>query len=208
MRILAINCGSSSIKCAVFSGEPLERSFELNIENVGTPEMPDISAAVDALLAQLRTRWTELGELDAVVHRIVHGGERFTTPALIDDSTSVGACRARSTRPATQPARARRGAQNARIVRASTARRGVRYRISHHAAGTRARVRVARRHPLPSGNSPLWLPWNQSRTRREPGGDRHGSQTAGAARSSPVTWETAPASPPSNTAAASKPAWA
>jgi acetate kinase len=87
MRILAINCGSSSIKCAVFSGESLARTFELNIENVGTPEMPDIRAALDALLAQLRARWTELGELDAVVHRIVHGGERFTTTTLIDDST-------------------------------------------------------------------------------------------------------------------------
>ena len=87
MRILAINCGSSSIKCAVFSGEPLARSFQLNVENVGTPEMPDIAAAIDALLAQLRTRWMDLGELDAVVHRIVHGGERFTATTLIDDST-------------------------------------------------------------------------------------------------------------------------
>jgi acetate kinase len=87
MRILAINCGSSSIKCAVFSGEPLSRSFQLNVENVGTPAMPDIAAALDALLEQLRTRWIELGELDAVAHRIVHGGERFTTTTLIDDAT-------------------------------------------------------------------------------------------------------------------------
>jgi acetate kinase len=87
MRILAINCGSSSIKCAVFSGEPLARSIELNIENVGTPEMPDIAAALEALIGQLRKRWMELGELDAVAHRIVHGGDRFTTTTLIDDST-------------------------------------------------------------------------------------------------------------------------
>jgi acetate kinase len=87
MRILAINCGSSSIKCAVFSGEPPVSSFEMTIENVGTPEVPDIATALDALLAQLRTRWMELGELDAVAHRIVHGGERFTTTTLIDDST-------------------------------------------------------------------------------------------------------------------------
>jgi acetate kinase len=49
--------------------------------------MPDSAAALDALLAQLRKRWMELGELDAVAHRIVHGGERFTTTTLIDDST-------------------------------------------------------------------------------------------------------------------------
>jgi acetate kinase len=86
MRILAINCGSSSIKCALLSGEPPARSFELHIENIGMPDMPDFPAALDALLAQLRARWMELGELDAVVHRIVHGGEHFTTTALIDDS--------------------------------------------------------------------------------------------------------------------------
>ena len=85
MRILAINCGSSSIKCAVLAGDPPARSFELRIENIGTAAMPDVPAALDALLAQLRERWSELGELDAVVHRIVHGGERFTGTTLIDD---------------------------------------------------------------------------------------------------------------------------
>ena len=87
MRILAINCGSSSIKCAVIAGDPPAHSVDLRIENIGTPAVPDIPAALDALLAQLRARWSELGELDAVVHRIVHGGERFTGTTLIDDAT-------------------------------------------------------------------------------------------------------------------------
>ena len=87
MRILAINCGSSSIKCAVILGDGPTHTFDLRIENIGTPDMPDVPAALDALFAQLRARWTELGELDAVVHRIVHGGERFTGPTIIDDAT-------------------------------------------------------------------------------------------------------------------------
>ena len=41
-------------------------------------------AAIDAVLMELRSRWTELGKIDAVVHRVVHGGERFTTPTLIE----------------------------------------------------------------------------------------------------------------------------
>src|SRR6185503_4152363 len=87
MRILAVNCGSSSIKCAVISGAKPAHSFDLRIEKIGGPEVPDIGAALDALFAQLRARWSELGELDAVAHRIVHGGERFTRATLLDDAT-------------------------------------------------------------------------------------------------------------------------
>ncbi len=87
MRILAINCGSSSIKCALIAGDRPAHAFDLRIENVGTAEVPDINTAIDALFAQLRTRWTELGDLDAVAHRIVHGGADFTGPTIIDDAT-------------------------------------------------------------------------------------------------------------------------
>src|ERR1043165_3622747 len=87
MRILAINCGSSSIKWALIAGERAPHAFDLRIENIGSPEVPDIAAAIDAVFTQLRTRWAEFGELDAVVHRIVHGGSEFTGPTLIDDST-------------------------------------------------------------------------------------------------------------------------
>jgi acetate kinase len=87
MRILAINCGSSSIKCAVIAGERPARSFELQIENIGGPGIPDMVAALDSLFGQLRARWAELGELDAVAHRIVHGGADFTGPTIIDDTT-------------------------------------------------------------------------------------------------------------------------
>jgi acetate kinase len=87
MRILAINCGSSSLKCAVIGGDEPAHQFDLRIEGIGSTDMPDVGAALDALFAQLRARWPELGELDAVVHRIVHGGERFSAPTLIDDTT-------------------------------------------------------------------------------------------------------------------------
>jgi acetate kinase len=87
VRILAINCGSSSIKCAVIAGQEPAHAFDLRIERIGSPAVPDISAALDALFAQLRARWSELGELDAIAHRIVHGGETFTQATIIDDAT-------------------------------------------------------------------------------------------------------------------------
>ena len=86
MRILALNCGSSSIKCAVIAGDTRKKDFELHFANIGgeNPRFPDLTAAIDALFAELRHRWVDLGKVDAVVHRVVHGGERFTAPALIN----------------------------------------------------------------------------------------------------------------------------
>jgi len=81
MRIFAFNCGSSSIKCAVLEGDPLKRTIELRVENVGSS---DTGEAIGVVLNELRDRRAELGKIDAVVHRVVHGGERFTAPTLID----------------------------------------------------------------------------------------------------------------------------
>jgi len=97
MFILALNCGSSSIKAAAFEGAPLERVIDARVEQIGTAAAtlrvdgdvssiaaPTIDAAVGTLLTVLSHR---LGEraVAAVVHRVVHGGERFTRPTRIDD---------------------------------------------------------------------------------------------------------------------------
>ena len=98
MRTLAFNCGSSSIKCAVIETDSGERSFELRLEDIGRAEPRliigttthatgsslDIAAAIDRVLAELRGRWAELGRIDAVVHRVVHGGESFTAPVILE----------------------------------------------------------------------------------------------------------------------------
>lgn len=97
MRVLAFNCGSSSIKCAVVETGSGARTFELRVEDAGRKQPrliigdscrnldgnPDFAAAIDIVLAELRARWAGLGRIDAIVHRVVHGGERFTAPALI-----------------------------------------------------------------------------------------------------------------------------
>jgi acetate kinase len=98
VRALAFNCGSSSIKCAVVECDSGARTFELRVENIGRdapclvagecrrllPPGTDFAAAVDAVLGEFRKRWVDLGKIDAVVHRVVHGGERFTEPTVID----------------------------------------------------------------------------------------------------------------------------
>jgi acetate kinase len=98
VRILALNCGSSSIKCALIDAETRTRLFELRVANIGRdkPQLAigattadlapgmNLAKAVDAVLGELRQRWVDLGKIDAVVHRVVHGGEHFSAPALID----------------------------------------------------------------------------------------------------------------------------
>jgi acetate kinase len=98
VRILALNCGSSSIKCAVIDSDTGARELELRVADIGrgSPRLIvgetatnlaaalDLPAAIDALLAELRRRWVDLGKIDAVVHRVVHGGARFPAPTLVD----------------------------------------------------------------------------------------------------------------------------
>lgn len=85
MIVLAVNCGSSSLKWALVdatrgSERPLARGL---IERVGGPDVADHDAAVQLMLTRLRA--LTACEPDAVGHRIVHGGPRLTQPTVIDD---------------------------------------------------------------------------------------------------------------------------
>jgi acetate kinase len=115
MSIVALNCGSSSIKCAVLDGAPLKRMLDARIEQIGTHsatfrirdvERPvqaaDINAAVSTLLTELSACIADK-PMVAVVHRIVHGGERFTR-RLASTMRCLGSRCARLARAASQPA--------------------------------------------------------------------------------------------------------
>lgn len=80
MQILVINSGSSSLKYQVRDIEANTVLLEGMIERIGAPEVPDHAAALELVSAALgETR------IDAVGHRVVHGGERFSAPVLIDN---------------------------------------------------------------------------------------------------------------------------
>ncbi|GFE78767.1 acetate kinase [Steroidobacter agaridevorans] len=81
MRVLALNCGSSSVKSALIDTAHDRRLQEIQIENIGS----DMAAAVDELLARYRALDASLSP-EAVVHRVVHGGEKFRDPARLDDA--------------------------------------------------------------------------------------------------------------------------
>ena len=82
MIILVINSGSSSLKYQVREGEDV--LAEGLVERIGEAEVPDHAAALDRVDREVAST---LGErtIDAVGHRVVHGGERFSEPVRIDN---------------------------------------------------------------------------------------------------------------------------
>jgi len=109
MKVLVLNSGSSSIKFQLFRdddwsviasgmvtriGEAQGRIRCRWVNAVGDPGSSDLSAAVPShhdglrrIVAGLRDSGSlsDLTELRAVGHRVVHGGEAFHAPTLVDD---------------------------------------------------------------------------------------------------------------------------
>ncbi|ADV67494.1 acetate/propionate family kinase [Deinococcus maricopensis] len=81
MQVLVLNAGSSSLKYQLIdtnTGEVLTRGL---VERIGT-DVPDHTAA----LHQAMTTLPETARVEAVGHRVVHGGERFSAPTRITDA--------------------------------------------------------------------------------------------------------------------------
>lgn len=107
MDILALNCGSSSVKYQLFSWSRKEIIAKGMVERVTVGdsfiihevpnretyreeyECPDHRVAIHLIIKTLTDKnygvVTSMDEISAVGHRVVHGGERFTCSVLIDD---------------------------------------------------------------------------------------------------------------------------
>ena len=84
MNVLALNCGSSSVKFRLVAVEPGAEpvSGRALVERTEAVHDGDHAPAVQRALELARGA----GPIEAVGHRVVHGGPRFTAPALIDDA--------------------------------------------------------------------------------------------------------------------------
>jgi acetate kinase len=107
MNVLVLNCGSSSVKFQLLNMTTEEALAKGIVERIGAgqarlkyqtaevalekepPEVNDHAGAVGIILDQLTdAREGVLGsveEIDAVGHRVVHGGEQMSESMLIDD---------------------------------------------------------------------------------------------------------------------------
>jgi acetate kinase len=93
VRILALNSGSSSIKCAVLDVQASAPRFEARVEGIGDAAALVVGGertplgeltyeqAVNVLLGELTKRMT--APIDAAAHRIVHGGS-YADPVIVD----------------------------------------------------------------------------------------------------------------------------
>src|ERR1700692_4108067 len=73
MRILAVNAGSSSLKLSVVDG------------NDGIEDEQQTDGDADPIAA-LRDFAARVGDVDAVAHRLVHGGAAIRHATLVDDA--------------------------------------------------------------------------------------------------------------------------
>jgi len=112
VSLMTINTGSSSLKAALYHVDTTERlDLTAKAERIGLSgsqlriadakgatvldqrgDLPDHDAAVRALFAWLRAQQLDQ-DLDAVGHRVVHGGRQYREPHLITDAL-IGAIEA------------------------------------------------------------------------------------------------------------------
>ena len=107
MKILVLNCGSSSIKYKLFDMSDRSVMAQGGVEKIGLPDaflqiklpngekvkiehpMPEHTVGIQLILRALTDPKTgcisDLKEIDAVGHRVVHGGEKFNKSVLITD---------------------------------------------------------------------------------------------------------------------------
>jgi acetate kinase len=104
MKILVLNCGSSTLKFQVIETDGSAESGKLArgiVDRIGGPasysfkadsgarEEKTVPVADHEVAVRLVIDWLgsqpELRSIDAVGHRVVHGGDRFASSVLIDD---------------------------------------------------------------------------------------------------------------------------
>jgi acetate kinase len=88
-RVLVLNAGSATLKATVLDMPSTEAAFDRTVGWPSGTSAAAVGEAVDAALAAMRAGSIRPGSLTAVGHRVVHGGEHFTGPALIDDEALV-----------------------------------------------------------------------------------------------------------------------
>src|SRR4051794_20465886 len=79
MRVLVLNAGSSTLKWTLLDGGD-RSTLESGSEEWAAPEL-------DRRREQVRATLRKVSRFDAVGHRVVHGGTRFTGATLISDDT-------------------------------------------------------------------------------------------------------------------------
>ncbi|MCJ8341376.1 MAG: acetate kinase [Cetobacterium sp.] len=113
MKILVINCGSSSLKYQLLNpqtgelfakglcerigieGSKMEyenpaKDFEITLEHAMPTHKEALNLVISAIVNPEYGVIKSVEEIDAIGHRVVHGGEEFATSVLVDDAVMGG----------------------------------------------------------------------------------------------------------------------
>ena len=103
MYILALNCGSSSLKYQVFDADSKQAIVGGNVEKIGLPDsfvtqkypdgtkqkkecsMQNHNEALNVVMFMLREASVDMNEIKGVGHRVVMGGDKFASSVEIND---------------------------------------------------------------------------------------------------------------------------
>ena len=99
MKIAVINAGSSSLKFKLFDMQTQRVLKSINIEHIG-----EEGAAFSNHHQALESIDVDFSSLDAIGHRVVHGGEEFRESVLIDDKVITTIDKLSSLAPLHNPA--------------------------------------------------------------------------------------------------------
>lgn len=125
MNVLVINCGSSSLKYQLINSDSEEVLAKGLCERIGIdgrlvyqkagcdkeiteapmpPHKEAIQMVLDALVNEKTGAIASLAEVNAVGHRIVHGGEKFASSAVITDEMMAAVAECNDLAPLHNPA--------------------------------------------------------------------------------------------------------
>lgn len=113
MKILVINCGSSSLKYQLLNPETKEvfaiglcerigiegskmeyevpaKDFEITVKEPMPTHKEALTLVINTITNKEHGVISSVEEIDAIGHRLVHGGELFTSSVLIDDEVIKG----------------------------------------------------------------------------------------------------------------------
>ena len=184
MKVLVLNCGSSSIKYKLFEMTTKEVLAQGGIEKIGLPgsflkltlpngekkviekDVPEHTTGVQFIFDTLTNAEygavSNLHEIKAVGHRVLHGGTKFSGSVLIDDAVIAAVEECCDLGPLHNPANLKGIYAVQKLLPGSTAGSCIRYCIPPDYAGLRLPVpdtlQVFRKIRYPS----LWFPRNFS----------------------------------------------
>ena len=102
MYVMALNCGSSSLKYQVFDADSKEQIVSGNVEKIGSEDsfltqkykgektqketyMKDHDEALNVVMQMLRAASIDMNEIKGVGHRVVMGGSKYASSVEITD---------------------------------------------------------------------------------------------------------------------------